>query len=472
MTPLPVAPDMLQQVPASIPKRVHFVGVGGVGMAALARYLLERGHSVSGSDLHLNTLTAALHEGGAAIAEGHDPRHLPRDAEMVVYSSAVPADNAELLAARRRSLPVIKRAALLGHIMAERRGIAVAGSHGKTTTTAMIALVLQRAGMNPSYLVGGDVPDLGGGARAGTGPYVVAEADEFDGSLAYLQPYIAVITNVEAEHLDYFGTEQGVVDAFRRFALQVPPDGSLFLCADDPRLQRIAETWPAGAGRLGTYALDGPADWTVADERVEGGHWSFVARQAGVTWGPFSLQIPGRHNVANALAAVAVAERLGVAPDLAAQALESFHGARRRFELHGEAGGVTIVDDYAHHPTEIRATLRAARARFPGRRLLVLFQPHLYSRTRLLLADFGASLSAADLVVVADIYAAREPDDPSISSRHLASVLSAGIGHYGADLKAATSMLLDLLRPGDVVFTMGAGDVNTVVPHLRAALSR
>ena len=453
-------------------RRVHFVGIGGVGMAALARYLLDRGNSVSGSDLHLNSLTAALRERGASITEGHDAVHLPPNAEMVVYSSAVPADNPELLAARQRGLPVIKRAALLGRILAEQRGIAVAGTHGKTTTTAMIALILKRAGLDPSYLVGGNVPDLDGGAHAGSGLYVVAEADEFDGSLAYLRPHIAVITNVEAEHLDYFGTEEGVVDAFRRFALEVQPHGCLFLCADDPHLQRIAGSWPAGAAQLVTYALDRPADWTAADERIEGGRWSFEVRHTGVAWARFSLQVPGRHNVANALVAGAVADRLGVPPDLASQAIESFRGAARRFELHGTAGGVTIVDDYAHHPTEIRATLRAARARFPGRRLAVLFQPHLYSRTRLLLDDFVASLSEADLVVVADISAAREPHDPGVSSQDLASALAPDIGRYGGDLQSAAALLVALLRPGDVVFTMGAGDVNTAISYLQETLSR
>ncbi|MBI2911027.1 MAG: UDP-N-acetylmuramate--L-alanine ligase [Chloroflexi bacterium] len=472
MTAVSFAPDALQHVPPRIPARVHFVGIGGVGMAALAGYLMDRGTFVSGSDLRLNPLTSALRERGAPIAEGHDAAHLPRDAEMVVYSSAVPADNPELLAARRRDLPVIKRAALLGHILNEQRGIAVAGTHGKTTTTAMIALILEHAGLDPSYLVGANVPDLHGGARAGSGPYVVAEADEFDGSLAYLTPHIAVITNVEAEHLDYFGTEEGVVAAFRQFALQVPLGGSLFVCVDDPRLQRITASWPARAAQLVTYALDRPADWTAAEERIEGGRWSFVAHHAGLAWARFSLRVPGRHNVANALVAAAVAERLGVTPDLAGQALESFRGAARRFEVHGTPGGVTIVDDYAHHPTEIRATLRAARARFLGRRIAVLFQPHLYSRTRLLRDDFVASLSEADLVVVADIYGAREPHDPGVSSQDVALGLPPHKAHYGGDLQSAAALLIGLLRPGDVVFTMGAGDVNTAIPFLRETLSR
>jgi len=472
VTAVSLASGALQQVPRTIPKAVHFVGIGGVGMAALARFLLDRRHSVSGSDLHLSNLTSALTGLGASIAEGHAAAHLPGNAQMVVYSSAVPADSPELVAARQRGLPVIKRAALLGHILAELRGVAVAGTHGKTTTSAMIALILQRARLDPSYLIGGYVPDLDGGARAGSGTHVVAEADEFDGSLSYLRPHIAVITNVEAEHLDYFGTEEHVVAAFREFALQVPPDGALFLCADDPRLRLIAGSWPAEAAQLVTYALDRPAGWTVAEEVIEDGRWSFVACRAGVAWARCTLQVPGRHNVANALVAGAVAERLGVTPDVASDALQSFRGVGRRFELHGTTSGVTIVDDYAHHPTEIRATIRAARARFPGQRLAVLFQPHLFSRTRLLLADFGASLSEADLVVIADIYAAREPHDPGVSSRDLASVLTPGVGHYGGDLKSAAALLVELLRPGDVAFTMGAGDVNTAIPYLRATLSR
>ncbi|MFQ6058905.1 MAG: UDP-N-acetylmuramate--L-alanine ligase [Anaerolineae bacterium] len=445
---------------------VHFVGMGGIGMSGLARVLLERGHRVSGSDLKLSALTDKLAALGATVYEGHRSEQVA-GAELVVISSAVPLDNPEVVEARRRGIPVLKRAEMLGRLMAEKYSIAVAGTHGKTTTSAMIALILERAGLDPTVLVGGELMDLGTNAKLGQGEYLVAEADEFDGSFLKAVPRLAVVTNIEADHLDYYGSLEAIVEAFGQFIALVPPDGYVVLCQDDPKVRDLGGT----EGTVVTYGLGQGAEWRATDLRLNGrGGYDFVVWHGEAQLGPFSLGVPGRHNVTNALAAIVVAWLLGLDVDQVRGTLARYRGTRRRFEVKGVVRGVTVVDDYAHHPTEIRATLAAARERYPGQALWVVFQPHTYSRTRFLLDDFARAFDQADHLVVTAIYAAREHDDLGISSADLVARMSHPHVRHIADLREAATYLAHRIRPGDVLLTLGAGDVWRVGEEVLAIL--
>ncbi|MFL5733057.1 MAG: UDP-N-acetylmuramate--L-alanine ligase, partial [Chloroflexia bacterium] len=442
-------------------ERWHFIGIGGAGMSALAAALLDLGARVSGSDLAESDATRDLQRRGARIAMGHSPSNLG-DATRVVVTTAAPADNPELLEAHRLGLPVVKRAALLGLLMDLRRGVAIAGTHGKTTTSAMIAWVLARAGRDPSYMVGGTIRGLGAGGHWGRGPDLVAEADEYDSSFLQLHPEVAVITNIEADHLDYYGTLEDIVAAFAQFALNVKPGGLLVLCADDPQASNLAADLSASAAPFRTQ-LYGTAPQALWRTRELGpndhGGFDYVALRDRTEVARLSLTVPGRHNMLNSLAALAACTELGIPVAEAASWLGQFQGAGRRFEVKGTAAGVTVIDDYAHHPTEIAATLEAARRRYPGRRLVALFQPHTYTRTRDFLDVFATSLSAADQVVVTEIYASREHDTLGLSGRALADKTTATTVDFAPTLKAAADILLDDLQPGDVLLTMGAGDI-------------
>lgn len=426
-------------------------------MSGLARIMLEEGCAVSGSDLKLSPLVEQLARQGATVFEGHAAQNLGQ-AELVVISSAVPADNPEVRAAQERGLPVLKRAEFLAHMMEGRYGIAVAGSHGKSTTTALIAFLLEEGGLDPTIVVGGEMVNLGTNAKRGQGKHFVAEADEFDGSFLHMAPALAVVTNIEPEHLDYYGSFLAVLDAFAAFLQKVAPEGNIVACTDDPGVNALI---PQISRPTVTYGLmNSQALWRASDIRGrDGGGHSFAVWRGAASFGEFSTRLPGRHNVANSLAAIAASSLVGLNIDLVRDTLPRFQGVRRRFELRGEVDGITIIDDYAHHPTEIRVTLEAARERYPGRCIRCLFQPHTYSRTKLLLNEFSTCFDPADAVIVADIYPAREQDVWGIDSTKLVAALRHPHAYYGGSLEQAIDLQLHQLAPGDVLMVMGAGDV-------------
>ncbi|MBS1252465.1 MAG: UDP-N-acetylmuramate--L-alanine ligase [Anaerolineales bacterium] len=440
---------------------IHFVGIGGIGMSGLAKVLIEAGYSVSGCDRQRSHITARLSELGATIYEGHSAAHVA-GVDLLVISSAIPDDNADLVAAQRCEVPVVKRAELLGHLMKDRKGVAVAGTHGKTTTTGMIAWILEEAGLGPTIFAGGELVNLDTNAKRGQGPYVVAEADEYDYAFLELAPAVAVVTNIEADHPDIFEDLDAVIDTFAAFLDRVQPDGHVIACADDVHVQQLT----AERGRVTTYGLTQPADWQAQDIKSNGRLQTFAVHHRAQSRGEFRIHLPGTHNVSNALAAIAAASTIGVDLEAARAALAGFRGTRRRFEEKGQVHDVIVIDDYAHHPTEIQATLAAARQRYGGRTLWAVFQPHTYSRTRALFDDFANSLTGADHVVITDIYAAREQDTLGIHSQDLVSRMRsepAG-GDYEslmhiASLEDAATHVADHLTPGDVLITLGAGDV-------------
>lgn len=453
-----------------IPQRVHLVGIGGIHMSAIARILLARGHIVSGSDLRPSPLTERLAAEGVSVFEGHRAENVG-EAALVVTTSAARDDNPEIAEARRHGKPVIKRAEMVAHLMEGRYAVAVAGTHGKTTTSALIAFILKRAGFSPTYLIGGEVPDLGGNAAAGSGRHIVVEADEFDAAFLSYHPQLALVTNVEPDHLDIYGSLEHLAETFGRFLGQVPAEGRIIGGADSPEVRRLLgleggpPAAPLAARDVESYALDHAAQWTAeALEPQPDGSYSFRALRRGQTHGSFRTGVPGRHNVANALGAIAAAHALHVPLDTVRQAVASFRGVGRRFELVGEAGGVTVMDDYAHHPTEVRATLAAALQRFRGRRLVWLFQPHTYSRTRYLLEGFRTCFEGVDELLIADTYAARETPEAGMDGRQLAEAIEQPRARFVPSFEEAADEAAALLKPGDVFFTVGAGDVDQVGP--------
>lgn len=445
---------------------IHLVGIGGIGLSAIAKVLLEEGYRVSGSDLKLSPITDALARRGATVYKGHSAENVG-DAQLVIVSSAIQPDNVEAAEAGRRGIPVVKRDWALRRMTRGRYTIAVAGCHGKTTITAMIALVLMEAGLDPTFIVGGILENLGTNAKAGQGEYFVVEADEYDRTFLGLKPNIAVVTNIEMDHPDCYPELDDMVEAFREFVRLVPEEGCVVGCGDEERVRRILgarERGSKGAGEKGprvvTYGLGEGGDWQAVDVRSnELGGNDFVALHDGQAVDGFSLRIPGKHNVANALAALAVADHLGgIALARVGETLRGFQGVKRRFEAKGEAGGVTVVDDYAHHPTQIRTALATARERYPNRTVWAVFQPHTYSRTKALLDDFAKSFADADHVVVSDIYAAREFDDLGVSAADIVARMDHPDARYIADLDDVVAYLLPRLKPGDVLLTLGAGD--------------
>jgi UDP-N-acetylmuramate--alanine ligase len=456
-------------------RRIHFVGVGGSGMSGIAELLVNLGYSVSGSDLKRSEVTDRLAGLGVRIFEGHD-RAQVGDADVLVYSSAVRPANPELVEAGRRRIPVIPRAEMLAELMRLRYGIAVAGAHGKTTTTSMIALVLDRAGLDPTAVIGGRLSAFGSSARLGRGEYMVAEADESDRSFLKLAPTIAVVTNIDEEHLENYRGFEDLQRSFVEFANKVPFYGVIVACVDNDHLRALV---PSMRRRVITYGIEHPdADYRGVDIRVSGlGARCTVVKQtpqeraadpsAGRTLveiGTLDLRVPGRHNLQNALAAVAVGEELGVAFDGIARALAEFHGVERRFQVRGEAGGVLVVDDYGHHPTEIAAVIASARAAF-DRRLLVVFQPHRFSRTHQLLDRFGPALAAADELVVTDIYGAGEDPIPGVTTDALVEAIRSVVRiplHVVGPIESVAREVAHLARRGDVVVMLGAGSIGAV----------
>lgn len=438
-------------------QKTYFIGIGGAGMSGLAHVMLDRGDAVAGSDLSESDTTARLAGKGARVYIGHDAAHIKREApDVVVISSAVPADNPELQYAKSVGIPVISRAEMLARLMDGCKGIAVAGTHGKTTVTSMIALVLERGGVDPTIVVGGEVNDIGSNAKAGNGPYFVAEADESDRSFLHLSPTMAVVTNIEADHLENYADIDDIIGAFRTFLSKLPADGLAVVCGDDANALKVA---PQHC-QVVTYGLESDYDYAAIDVELLPLGSRAVVKERGEVLGILSLQVPGRHNIANALAAVAVGRSVGLPFARIAEALASFRGAKRRFDVLGEARDILVIDDYAHHPTEIQATLAAVQNL--KRRVIAVFQPHRYSRTKHLLDELASSFGDADHVVLTEIYAALEPPIPGVTVDVLAERIRAVIGDKVTvvrDLDAVPGYLLAATRAGDVVVTMGAGDV-------------
>ncbi len=450
--------------------QVHFVGIGGIGMSGIAEVLINLGYVVSGSDLKESDTTRRLADLGAAIYVGHERRNVGQ-ADVVVTSSAVRLGNPEVEEAKKRSIPVIPRAEMLAELMRMKYGVAVAGSHGKTTTTSLIATVLYEAGLDPTAVIGGKLPSLGSNARLGQGEYLVAEADESDGSFLQLTPTVAVVTNIDPEHLDHYGTMAQLKRAFVDFINRVPFYGLAVLCADHPAVRDLL---PSVHKRYVTYGLGADADFRATQLSFDGLKTRFSAHARGEELGTVELAMPGAHNVQNALAVLAVADFLGVDFDTYARALSTFAGVKRRFTVRGEAGGVMVVDDYGHHHAEVRATLAGARRGFPNRRLVVAFQPHRYTRTRDLLGEFAAAFDDAELVAVSDIYAAGEEPIEGVDSARLVADMRAR-GHAGAvhigKRSDVAAQLAPKLRADDIVITLGAGFVWQVGEDLLALRS-
>jgi len=469
---LPVRPTAASQ-PQGMGRvrRIHFVGAGGAGMGGIAEVLHNLGYSVSGSDLRENAVTRRLNRLGVKVWAGHDARHV-EDSDAVVVSSAVGADNPEVAAARQRRIPVVPRAEMLAELMRFRYGIGVAGTHGKTTTTSLIASLLAEGGLDPTFVIGGQLNSAGSHARLGDGHYLVAEADESDASFLYLQPSLAVVTNIDADHLStYEGDFERLRQTFIEFLHHLPFYGLAVLCLDDPAIRNVL---PEVTRPVITYGFEEEADVRAANLRQEGVRTHFTVRRPGHERVlPITLNLPGRHNVLNALAAIAVATELGVSDAAIQRVLAGFEGIGRRFQMTGEvqtpAGRVLLIDDYAHHPREIAPTLAAVRAGWPGRRLVVAFQPHRYTRTHDLFDDFTQVLSGVDALILSEIYPAGESPISGADGRALCRGIRAR-GHVDpvfldniADLPA---VLQDILQDGDVLLTMGAGDIGAVAARL------
>ncbi|HLR94290.1 MAG TPA: UDP-N-acetylmuramate--L-alanine ligase [Jiangellaceae bacterium] len=445
--------------------RVHFVGMGGAGMSGIARILLDRGFVVSGSDAKDSDTLLGLRALGASTYIGHAPENVD-SADTVVVSTAIRADNPEVRRAAALDLRMLPRAAALAAVMIGFRGIAVAGTHGKTTTTSMLTVALQHAGADPSFAIGGNLSESGTNAHDGTGEVFVAEADESDGSFLAFQPEIAVVTNVEPDHLDTFGTHERYMEAFDAFAARV--QRVLVACADDPGARALAERHSRAGGSVRMFGQQAATGVQVgAMEHHDHG----TRAQFTVDGGPshiIDLQLPGVHNALNAAAALAAGTALGIDAEALVRGLAAFTGTRRRFEARGTAAGVRVYDDYAHHPTEVAALLAAARALVGDGRLVVVFQPHLFSRTRIFASEFGAALSAADVVVVMDVFAAREEPEPGVTGQLIAQAidLPAEQVYFEPSWSAVPALAAGLTRPGDVVLTVGAGDVTLIAPEL------
>jgi UDP-N-acetylmuramate--alanine ligase len=450
-------------------RAIHFVGIGGIGMSGIAEVLLSSGFAVSGSDMKESDITRRLAGLGARIHIGHFEENV-QDADVVVFSSAVPRTNPELVAARRASIPVIPRAEMLAELMRLKDGIAIAGSHGKTTTTSLVATVLREAGLDPTVVIGGKLNVLGTNAARGQGALLVAEADESDGSFLHLTPVIAVITNIDAEHLDHYGDHEAVKDAFAAFANRVPFYGLVVACLDHPHVQAIL---PRIEKRTATYGLSAQADYRAKDPVVEGLSTSFTLLRRGEDLGKVTVRMPGIHNVLNTLAVLAVADELEVPLDQTKAALAGFGGVQRRFTIVGEHAGVTVVDDYGHHPAEVQVTLEAAQRAY-GRRIVVAFQPHRYSRTHHLKDELTRAFNRADVLLLTDVYAAGEAPIEGATSECLAEAIRQH-GHRDVTYVGSRERLLEALvarvEPGDVVITLGAGDITRTGPELLRALS-
>src|SRR5919109_1375864 len=450
-------------------ERIHFVGIGGIGMSGIAEVLHNLGYAISGSDLADSELTRRLARLGVRYCTGHRAENVAQ-ADVVVVSSAVTADNVEVVTAKARKIPVIPRAEMLAELMRMKYGVAVAGSHGKTTTTSLIAAVLAKGGLDPTLVIGGRLNNLGSNAKLGQGEFMVAEADESDGSFLKLNPMVAVVTTIDREHLDFYQNLAEIQAAFGQFLNKVPFYGFCVVCADEPNIRALL---PGLTKKAFTYGLDGDAEYSAHDVRTQGFGSTFVATRRDRVLGSIVMHIPGLHNIRNALAAIATGAELDIPFECIQEALRDFSGIHRRFEVKGEARGVTVVDDYGHHPTELDATLRTARLVWPDRRLIAIFQPHRYTRTQALWREFCPPLLAADVLLVTEVYGAGEPPIPGVSGALLWEGLQ-GLGHtqalFAPHKEELAAVMLRHIRAGDVVLTLGAGDVWKVGEQVLKAL--
>jgi UDP-N-acetylmuramate--alanine ligase len=464
VTPVPAVPvDRLG--------RVHFVGIGGAGMSGIARIMLARGVSVSGSDRAASPQLDELARLGATVFVGHAEEHVAGADTVVTTPSAIGDRNLEILAARRLGIPVLPRAAVLASIMMGKQGIAISGTHGKTTITSMLTTVLRHSGADPSYVIGGILAETGLGADEGTGEWFVAEADESDGSFLMLSPTAAVVTCIEAEHLDNYKDLAEIEATFAAFVGQIREGGLLIAGRDDPRAAALAAAAAAGRPlRVRTYGESPDADYRVSEVSVHGMTTRLTLTAPGAAPRRLTIGVPGRHYALNAAAAFATAVELGVAEPAVIGGLEAYRGAQRRMEPKGEADGVRVLDSYGHHPTEVAADLTAAREVAAGGRVIAVFQPHLYSRTRFFAAEFGAALGLADEALVLDVYAAREDPEPGVTGMTIVSAVPGGRARFVPDDAAVPDAIAELAKPGDLVLTMGAGDVTQLGPKIVAAL--
>ncbi|AOK92940.1 UDP-N-acetylmuramate--L-alanine ligase [Paenibacillus polymyxa] len=451
-------------------EHVHFIGIGGYGMSAIARVMLEMGYTVTGSDVASQELTEKLAAKGAKIYIGHTPEHIA-GADIVVYSTALSRDNVERVAAEELNIPTLHRSQMLARLLNERKGIAVAGAHGKTTTSSMIALVMERCNVDPTYIIGGEITNLGTNAKAGKSEFVVAEADESDGSFLQYHPWQGIVTNIEADHLEnYDGDFNRLKSAYVQFLSQIRPDGAAIVCADD---QNIREMLPQLQTRVITYGVQHEADYMATDIQLGDRRLSFTMSRKGTALGTIELSVPGKHNMYNAMATVISCLEAGIPFDQIAATIVEFHGAKRRFQVLGESNDILIIDDYAHHPTEIEATISAARA--TGKRIIAVFQPQRYSRTFFLLDAFSRAFSEASEVIITDIYSpAGEKQIEGVHSSKLVDLIvqnSNANAIYLPTKEAVIEELKDRLQPGDLVLTMGAGDIwkagDALARHLR-----
>jgi len=449
-------------------KHIHMIGIGGTGMSGIAEVLLNLGYKVSGTDLQTNEVTLRLAQLGAKVFKGHRADRV-HGADVAVISSAVKEANVEVQEARLLKIPVIPRAEMLAELMRMKYGIAVAGSHGKTTTTSMIALVLEYGGFDPTIIVGGRLNTIGANAKLGAGDFIVAEADESDRSFLYLSPFIAVLTNIDDEHLDQYQNVEEIKKTFANFANKVPFYCPIILCLDDPNLQSLI---PQLERRLITYGFSSQADIFARDHAFSGFRSSSMLYCKGKKLGGLKLQVPGKHNISNAMAAVAAGLDLDMPPKLILKALEDYTGIGRRFEMKKEVNGIMVVEDYGHHPTEIKATLDAAKRGWQ-RRLVVLFQPHRYTRLSLLMDSFATAFNQADVLIVTEIYPAGETPIAGVNGRALYEAVRQ-FGHknvhFEPNLKKIGPLVARLARPGDIVLTQGAGNITKVVPEIVAML--
>lgn len=441
-------------------KKIHFVGIGGIGMSGIAEILLDQGFKVSGSDRALSEVTERLNQLGAEVFEGHRAENVRSDVNALVFSSAVSTDNPEMVEAQRRNIPIIRRAEMLAEVMRLKYGVGIAGTHGKTTTTSMISLILMEGGLDPTVIVGGKLSGLGGtNARLGKGDFIVVEADEFDRSFLSLTPTVAVLTTLETDHLDCYRDLEDIKGAFVQFAGRVPFYGFVVLCLDEPALQDIMPQ--LSKKRIITYGLNPQSDLQAIDIKPDNDRTTFTVVKGNHELGQITLQIPGVHNIQNALAAIAVGLELGVPFVLAKAGIEKFTGVYRRWEKKGELNGVTVYDDYAHHPTESKATLSGVKAGW-RRRVVCVFQPHLYSRTRDFYEEFGKAFLLSDVLVVTDVYPAREEPIQGVSGELIVNAARRyghKDAHYIPEKKDIPAFLREITKPNDIVITMGAGDI-------------
>jgi UDP-N-acetylmuramate--L-alanine ligase/UDP-N-acetylenolpyruvoylglucosamine reductase len=451
-------------------RSIHFTGIGGIGMSGVACVLAEEGHRISGSDSEASSITKKLQKMGADIYEGHRASNLPRSASVLVYSSSISGDNPEVVEAKRRGLKIVHRAEMLGEIFNRNKGIAITGMHGKTTTTSIIAMMLERSGMRPTVIIGGEVDELGGNAKSGRGEYTVAEADESDSSFLHLDPYYAVITNIEPEHLDHYKDMAAIKHSFKSFVANIKRGGALFYNYDDPVLRELA----ARSGkRTESFGDSEDADMRPASVKLDKFVTSFDCIYKGRKLGRISLNIPGRHNVQNGLAAVLVGLNLGLKFERIARAIKGFGGAKRRFQLRCENNGIMLIEDYAHHPTEIRAVLDACKG-WNGKRIIAVFQPHRYTRTKFLAKDFGRCFNGADKVILTDIYAASEKPIKGVTVKTIYDRIreSGQSDVVMLEKDGIAPHVESIARPGDMILVLGAGDIKKVADELAGKMTR